>query len=236
MKRLLIIAAAVAVLGLGAVAVGGAATSAQEHDGPLGTFLARVADKLGVSEDELNAAIEEAGVETIDEALADGRITDDQADRLRERVEDGGFPFPPRPFGERHMKGPNFVVDAAVEVLDMSREDLLGQLKDGNSLADVAEAEGMSVEAFEAALLAEVKAQLDGLVSDGELTQDQADRIFQNIEENIDRIVNSEAGPCVPGGSRHGPGHFRGARSGGAQFGGAQFGEHDSAEEAEVTA
>jgi hypothetical protein len=124
------------------------------------------------------------------------------------------------------MKGPNFVVDAAVEVLDMPREDLLDELKDGNSLADVAEAQDMTVEAFEAALLVEVEAQLDGLVSEGDLTQDQADRIFQNIEENIDTIVTSEAGPCVPGGRRHGPGHF----------GGAQFGEPDSAEESEVTA
>ena len=52
MKRLLMIVAAVAVLGLAAVAVGGAATSAQEGDGPLGTFLSKVAEKLGVSEDQ----------------------------------------------------------------------------------------------------------------------------------------------------------------------------------------
>ncbi len=230
MKRLLMIAAAVAVLGLAAVTVGGAATSAQEGDGPLGTFLAKVADKLGVSEDELNAAIEEAGIETVDEALADGRITEDQADRLRERVDDGGFPFPPRHFGERHMKG-RHIVDAAVEVLDISREDLIEQLKDENSLADVAEAQGMSVEEFEEALLAEVRAQLDALVSEGDLTQDRADAVFQKIEENIDTIVNSESGPCVDGGPRHGHGRF-----GGSRFGGTSFGEPAQPEESEVTA
>jgi len=49
MKGLLMIVAAVVVLAVGAVAVGGAASSAQEGDGPLGTFIGRVAEKLGIS-------------------------------------------------------------------------------------------------------------------------------------------------------------------------------------------
>ena len=72
----------------------------------------------------------------------------------------------------------------------------------------------------------ELLAWVASMYYEDDLTQDQADRIFQNIEENIDRIVNSEAGPCVPGGPRHGP----------ARSGGPRFGEPDSAEEAEVTA
>ena len=53
MKGLLMIVAVVVVLAVGAVAVGGAATSAQEGDGPLGTFLGRVAEKLGISRKSL---------------------------------------------------------------------------------------------------------------------------------------------------------------------------------------
>ena len=68
MKRLLIVLAALAALGLGAVAIGGAVTSAQEGDGPVGTFLSKLADKLGVSEDELKTAIQDTRIEMIDEA------------------------------------------------------------------------------------------------------------------------------------------------------------------------
>ena len=89
MKGLLMIVAAVVVLAVGAVAVGGAATSAQEGDGPLGTFLGRVAEKLGISEEEFEAAVDEARTELIDEAVAEGRLTEAQAERLQER----GFPF-----------------------------------------------------------------------------------------------------------------------------------------------
>ena len=94
MKRLLKIAAVVAVLGLAVVAVGGAVTSAQGGDDPFGGFLAKVAAKLGVSEDKLKGAIDEAQVETIDEAVASGRITQEQADRMKERVAEGDSLLP----------------------------------------------------------------------------------------------------------------------------------------------
>jgi hypothetical protein len=48
----------------------------------------------------------------------------------------------------------------------------------------------MSVEDFKAALLAEVKSTLQTKVEEGTITQDQADRMFEGIDEHIDRIVN----------------------------------------------
>ena len=211
MKRLLKMAAVVAVVGLAAVAVAGAATSAQEGDGPVGTFLAKVAEKLGVTEDELKGAIDEAKVEMLDEAVAEGRLTDEQAARLRERAEEGGLRFAGPLLGAKRHVGPDFhVIEAAAQVLDITRDELGPQLRDGNSLAEVAGAQGMSVEDFQAALLTQIRAELDDLVADGTLTQEHADRVFQAAEENIDRIVNGELGPRGLGGRRHGPGRFGG--------------------------
>jgi polyhydroxyalkanoate synthesis regulator phasin len=220
MKRLMMIAAAVAVLGLAAAAVGGAGTSAQEGDGPVGSFLAKVADKLGVSEEELKTAIDETRIETIDEAVAEGRLTEEQAERLKERTDGGGFLFP-RPLEERrfHPRPVGHILDAAAEVLDMPEDALVQELKDGNSLADVAEAQGMDAEEFEAALLDQVQAQLDDAVADGTITQEQADRISEDMEERIDRIVHTQPktlGPCPPrhrpdpGGPEFGPSGFDG--------------------------
>lgn len=198
MKKLMIVAAAVAVLVLAAVAVGGAA--ADKDDGLVGSFLARVAEKLGVSEDELQTAIDEARTETLDEAVADGNLTEEQAQRL----EESGFPFGGGRMGHERVH----IRAAAAEVLGMTKDDLMEQLQDGNSLADVAEAQGMSMEDFKAALLEQIQAQLDELVAAGDLTQDQADETFQRTEDNIDDIVAGEG--CGPGlgGPRPGPGGF----------------------------
>lgn len=48
----------------------------------------------------------------------------------------------------------------------------------------------MGADDFTAALLAEVKADLDAKVTDRDITQAQADRAYERTERNIDRIVN----------------------------------------------
>jgi polyhydroxyalkanoate synthesis regulator phasin len=205
MRRLLKTAAVVVVLGLTAVAVGGAVTSAQDGDGPVGTFLSRVAEKLGISEDTLKGAMQETSVEMLDEAVAEGRLTQEQADQIKERAGEDGLLFP---FGgpRRGFGAPFVMPEAAAQALGITQDQLMEQLKDGKTLAEVAEAQGMSVEDFQAALLTQVKAQLDALVADGKLTQEQADSVMQNTKDNIDKIVNSEGRMGGCGGPRGGPG------------------------------
>jgi hypothetical protein len=88
----------------------------------------------------------------------------------------------------------------------MTVDDLMTALKDGKSLADVAAAQGINVDKLTADLLAQVKTQLDGLVSDGKLTQEQADSIYTQTESNIDQIVSDTSGFGGPCGPRGGPG------------------------------
>jgi hypothetical protein len=108
------------------------------------------------------------------------------------------------------------MLEAASQTLEMPKDELVQELKDGNSLAEVAEAQGMSVGTFTEALLSQVRVQLDELVAEGKLTQEQADNIFQRTEENIDRIVSGQPGPGGPGGPRRGPGGFDGPPPDGA--------------------
>jgi hypothetical protein len=104
------------------------------------------------------------------------------------------------------------------------------QLQDGNSLAEVAEAQGMSADDFKAALLNQVQAQLGELVAEGDLTQEQADEIFQRTEENIDSIVTGKGCPGGFGGMRRGPGGF-----GGPGFGPFSGDGAESTETSDVT-
>lgn len=57
---------------------------------PAERFLARVADHLDVSVEELESAITAARIEIIEEAVEAGRITREQADRITERLGEGG--------------------------------------------------------------------------------------------------------------------------------------------------
>jgi len=191
LKRLLIPLITVAALGLAVVGVG--AGLAQQDNGSASTFLAKVAAKLGIGEDKLTTAVDEAYDETLDDAVAAGRLTQEQADSLKAR----GYNFAPLlgpRFGQRLPLGGVRVMDAAATVLGMTVDDLMTELKDGKSLVDVAAAKGISGEKLTADLLAQVKTQLDSLVSDGKLTQEQADNIYTQTESNIDRIVSDTSG------------------------------------------
>jgi polyhydroxyalkanoate synthesis regulator phasin len=190
--------------------VGVGAGLAQQGNGTASTFLAKVAAKLGIGEDKLTTAVDQAYDETLDEAVAAGRLTQEQADSLKAR----GYNFAPLlgpRFGERLPLGGVRVMDAAAQVLGMSVDDLTAELKGGKSLVDVAAAKGINQEKLTADLLAQVKTQLDGLVSDGKLTQEQADNIYTQTESNIDQIVSGKSGfnfgprfggPMQPGGVR----------------------------------
>jgi hypothetical protein len=96
--RILGAAAAVIVLAAGAAGIAGYA-SAQEPDGDAAgenpraerreRFRERVAANLGITVEQLDQARQDAALQGVDEALASGRITEEQAATMRERIESG---------------------------------------------------------------------------------------------------------------------------------------------------
>jgi len=199
--------AVLAIVLAGAVLVGGGIglVAAQGEDDPVQTFLGRVADKLGIGEDELRSAMTEAEQDAVDERVAKGKLTEEQGERIKERIQEEGLLGPAirDAIGERVRQGARqhaqrLTTEAAATVLGMEPEELLDQLKDGKTPAEVAEAQGMTVDEFKTALLAQVQQELDALVAEEKLTEEQAETMYGGIEENIDRIVNAQPGPSGP--------------------------------------
>jgi hypothetical protein len=197
-KALAIAVAAVAVAG-----GGGAALAAQGSSSPGQSFLDAVARHLGISSARLEDATKAAAIDQVDAALADGRITRAQADALKERIESGEFPpfFGPGPlfgaggfFGPFHHGMPPLPLfgerlSAAADYLGLTESQLRERLNDGQTLAEIAEAQGKSVDGLKQAIVDAAKAKLDELVEDGELTQAQADAMLERLQEHVDDLV-----------------------------------------------
>ena len=83
---------------------------------------------------------------------------------------------------------------AAAEVLGMTEEELREALASGQSLAEIAVAQGMSVEDFTAALRANIVADLDEALAAGEITQEEYDEKLADLDERLDDIINSTPG------------------------------------------
>src|SRR4051812_7656696 len=96
-----------AAIGLAAGGGGAALATSQQKAADPGApsqeaFVQDAAKRLGVSETALVAALEGAAVDQVDAALAAGRITKDEADAIKARIQAGGAPF----FGPGPGPGP----------------------------------------------------------------------------------------------------------------------------------
>ncbi|TMF08191.1 MAG: hypothetical protein E6I38_07840 [Chloroflexi bacterium] len=204
MRGILGVVAAAFVAGVAVLAVHGALAQGGDSDRPGDKFIAKTAEKLGIRTEALTTAMSNAQFDIIDEAVANSKLTADEAAKLKARVNEYG---PLSVLGLRHRKdgavcrGAKLVVGAAADVLQMDRADIVSALKSGQSLAEIAQSKGMGVDDFKAALLQSVKSKLDAKVADGTITQEQSDRAYSAIQGKIDEIVQfkgggSEPGPC----------------------------------------
>jgi hypothetical protein len=213
------IATLIAILGVAAV---GAVAYAQDDGsgGPFdfgGRFRETVAGILGITVDEYDAAVEQARGQVVDEALEEGWLTEDQAERMRERMDEGfglrgmdkGFMGP---HGGPIGRGGGSLLSMMAEELDMSVQDLLSELQDGKTLAEVASERDVDAQAVGDAYLAQLEDTLAQAVTDGKITQTQADWMLQQATENVPDQLNSTWEDCGPHGF---PGGGRPGRMGG---------------------
>jgi hypothetical protein len=212
-KRTFVVGALALAVTLGAGAAVAATSGVFDPEEEQQAFQAAVAEKLGVTTQELQDAYKEASLERLDAAVAAGRITEEQADAIRERIESGDF-LGPYGFGfgpHLHIEGgPAF--DGAADYLGLTEAELHERLRDGQTLAEIAKAEGKSVDGLEQALLAAAKERLDQAVEDGRITSAQRDEMLDQLESKVDALVNGE--PFL---ERHGRGF-------GQRFGGPMDG------------
>jgi hypothetical protein len=208
-----------AVAGL-AVAGAGAAVAATQFGDPNAESEANIKDaagQLGVQPGALSDALKKAMANRIDAAVGAGRLTKEEGDALKQRIQSQDTPLILPGFGFRNGPGPMGPMgpgqgpgmrglDAAASYLGLSQSDLLSKLQSGKSLADIAKDQGKSVDGLIQVLVDDAKKHLDQAVSDGHLTQAQEDQILSQVKEHISDFVNGTAPQGFGPNFRGGPG------------------------------
>lgn len=167
-----------------------------------GATLAEVIEANGSSVEDITALIVADAEARLADAVAEGRITQEQADerlaqmteRLPELLENGFDRINPPDRGDRGDRTREIVENIAGE-LGMDGRDIVEQLRDGATLAEVIEANGGSVETITAVLLENVETRLSEQVEAGELTQDEADQRLERAQSMIENLLNGELPP-----------------------------------------
>jgi hypothetical protein len=107
-----------------------------------------------------------------------------------------GFGFP----GSRES------LDSVASALGITTDELQQELRDGQSIADIAKAKNVDLETIADALVKDATAKIDQAVQDEKLTQEQADAIKADLKQRITDMLSGKL-PELPDGM--GPGGFR---------------------------
>lgn len=167
----------------------------------------------------------------VDGHVAEGKLTQEQADamladattRITTMVNRTGLPH--RMGGDKGGKGqhgmrghgaPRFVTEDLAKVLGLSLDALTTELKAGKTLAQIADAQNVSVDKVKEQLLADFTAKEQAEVAEGKHTQEEVDAKIAEFTTRLDDIVAGVRPMKGMGGDRdgrrgdHGMGGHRG--------------------------
>jgi polyhydroxyalkanoate synthesis regulator phasin len=185
-------------------------------------YLNALAGRLGLTAEQLDAAMKQARIDLVNQAVAEGRLTQEQANRMIQAIQSGQGPGQPganqrgqrpqRPGqGQRGPQGPGQrgpgmpgPGQAIADLLGVTPQELRTEFQAGKSLAQIAEAKGVSRDTLKAKILETHKARIDAAVAAGRMTAEQAQRATERISANVDRMLDATPGqrrpPRAPGG------------------------------------
>ncbi|MHC1717834.1 MAG: hypothetical protein AB9883_04180 [Acidaminococcaceae bacterium] len=137
--------------------------------------------------DQFMAKHQELAKDHLDKAVADGKMSQDQADKMLQNMKDGKH-FGPMGMGGKHMGLGHGMMQAenAKILADLTGRDVESIKEDSRTnhkpIREMAKDAGV-YDQFMAKHLELAKGHLDKAVADGKMSQEQADKILQNIKE-----------------------------------------------------
>jgi len=161
-----------------------------------GTRLPELLDNAGLTTDEFQTQMEAAVPNIVEQALADGVITQAQADYILENGLRGAK-------GYLHSALQEYVDAAVADILGVSVEELQ-TARDEGTVADLLDAAGLTRAELQTALDEATAEIVEQALADGVITQAQADSILENGLRGFG-----------PGGHGPGGGHHNGGPGGG---------------------
>jgi hypothetical protein len=189
-KRKLIIA--LTVLAAAAFAGGAYAATQDSPSKARQAYLGDAAKRLHVTPAQLNSALTGAYEDQLNAAVKAGRITQAQANAIKQRIQqNGGVPLPlaHRPFrGSRLALGG--LVRSVAGYLKLTPDQLLTQLRGGKSLAQIAQAQGKTTAGVEQAIRTAVTARLDKAVAAHRITSAEEQQLLARLNARLDKLVN----------------------------------------------
>lgn len=140
----------------------------------------------------------------LEEAVAEGQLTEDQAEllheRLLDRVEDGLFFYQNQGFAnsmrsymnfrlDKIWQGGNGLVGEILEKLDITLDELKARITGGETLEEIAEGAGIDLDVIHEEFIRKQLENVEQALADGKITEEQADRIRDRLNMQLENPI-----------------------------------------------
>ncbi len=171
------------------------ALAASDNESGFNVF-GRVAQILGIDESKLDDAFKTAREERIDYLVEEGRISEEEADRRKEMIENGdmGFGFRGKMAerGNALRRSGRVMMEDLADYLEIDEDELIDEIHDGKSIEDIVSENGKNIEQVKSYLIQKGREKIDELEADGKITQNQADFLKDRLETRVDMFLSSD--------------------------------------------
>jgi polyhydroxyalkanoate synthesis regulator phasin len=162
-----------------------------------------IAKALGITVEQYDTAVSTAQSDVLKQAVEEGLLTQEQADKMAERWAEGpgtmDWGMPGVRVGRGGLRGPaamgvkggSPLLTIVAEKLGISVAELTTELGSGKSIAEVATAKGVDLAVIVDAVVAEQAEQLNNLVADGRITQEKADSKLADLKLKVQKQLES---------------------------------------------
>ncbi len=159
-------------------------------------FLGKFAANLNTTVDQLTTAGKAAASATVDDLVSQGRLTQDQATKIKDRIASGkGFGLGrlgTRGDGEHRENVRKLLGSSAAKALGIDGKELKTDLKNGQSIAEIAAQKNIDLNTVKAQITADAKAALDKAIQNGKIDQAKEDAALQKLAAKLDDILNKK--------------------------------------------
>ena len=180
-----------------------------------GDSLADIAQANNVTTEDYVAAVVDAATTAIDDAVADGKLSEDRAAEIKEGLTDkvtamvtseAGWHGRSRGWAVKLDNKPSPVVVLS-ELSGLSVEEIRESRVAGTSLADIGEANGVTKDAYISELVSRATAAIDAAVEAGRLSEERARTMKDGLADRVESIVTNADEPGRGHGWGRGFGH-----------------------------
>ena len=140
-------------------------------------FVEKLSINLGLPQDKVTKALEKTKQQMLENAVHQGKITQQQMEEIAKHKD---FCFPWLQQGNHH-RGPS--LDLVAKALGITVTQLQKDLDSGKHLRDIVQEQGLTTEQFRQKIIKAKKDALAQEVQEGKLTQEQANKILEKLEQ-----------------------------------------------------